>query len=133
MENSCSFLRYSVFCILNHSINFKRCDTMASISTWGRVLFWIYILHHKPSGNETSQLINRVMGHTFRKNFALLGGLSPEPTYSSRSKNNHELVVFCYFEGVHWDDYFKARNFCGIKIWRFREWDPKSAKFKCCQ
>ena len=37
----------------NHSINLDSCDVMASISTQGRVHFWMYLLNCKALGHET--------------------------------------------------------------------------------
>ena len=41
------FLRYSIFCIFNYSINRENCTLMMSISTQGRAYFWIYLLNCK--------------------------------------------------------------------------------------
>ena len=60
------FLRYSVFYILNHSINFEICDSMMNISTWGRAHSWIYILNFKS------------FRHIFRKHFVWFGEQGPK-------------------------------------------------------
>ena len=38
-KNHAMYLRYSVFYILNYSINFESCDVLLSVSTQGRVYF----------------------------------------------------------------------------------------------
>ena len=39
------FLRYLIFCIINHPKNFQICNVMMSISTWEGT-FWISLLYH---------------------------------------------------------------------------------------
>ena len=46
------FLRYSIFYISNHSINFKIFDVVMSITTWGRIHYWIYLLNRKSLRNK---------------------------------------------------------------------------------
>lgn len=46
-------LEYSVFYILNHSMNFESCDIMIVISTRARVHFFMHLLNCKPFGHET--------------------------------------------------------------------------------
>ena len=41
------FLRYSIFCILDHSTNFGNCDIMMSTSTREKVCFYIKLLNQK--------------------------------------------------------------------------------------
>ena len=48
--------RYSVFGIFNHSINYKVCDAMTSISTLERVRFTTCLLYHKSLGYETGSI-----------------------------------------------------------------------------
>ena len=45
------FLTYSIFHILNHSINFESCDAMISISTRVRI-FLIDLFNHELFGHE---------------------------------------------------------------------------------
>ena len=47
------FLRYSRFCIFDHSMIYQICDVMMSISTWDKVHFWIYFLNHNSISHQT--------------------------------------------------------------------------------
>ena len=67
-----SFLRYSVFHIFNHWINFESCDAMIIISTWGRALEYIFwIVDH--FSIQLDQLIDMVIGNIFRKHSVWFG------------------------------------------------------------
>ena len=46
-KNYVPFSRYSSFCIFNYPMIYQISDVMVSISTWGKVHFWVYILNHK--------------------------------------------------------------------------------------
>ena len=51
-RKSCSVLDIN-FYILDHFINFENCEVMMSISTQGRVHFWVHLLTLKLLGHET--------------------------------------------------------------------------------
>ena len=72
-----SFLRYSVFHIFNHWINFESCDAMINISTWGRALEYIFwIVDH--FNIQLGQLIDIVIGNIFRKHSVWFGKQGPK-------------------------------------------------------
>ena len=67
---SCApFLRYSMFCISNYSINCKVSDTMTSISTLERVHFVTCLLYHKSLGHKTGPTSRYSCGQYFQKMF----------------------------------------------------------------
>ena len=47
------FSRYSSLCIFNHLMIYQICDFIMSISTWDRLHFWIYLLHHTSLSHHT--------------------------------------------------------------------------------
>ena len=59
-------LKYSTFYTLNHFINWENCNTMISISTRGRVRFWLNLLNLKSFDYET-RLTNMVIDNILRK------------------------------------------------------------------
>ena len=69
MKNQVLFLRYSIFYIITHSINLKRCDAMMSISTTGKV----QIVNHLVM--KLGQIIDIVMGNISRLYCLWFGGL----------------------------------------------------------
>ena len=52
-KNYVPFSRYSSFCIFNHPMIYQISDVTMSISTWGKVHFWIYLLNHKSWSHQT--------------------------------------------------------------------------------
>ena len=73
------FLRYSMFYTLNHSISYKSYDAMMSITTRGRVHFWIHLLiaNHEKLVMKFGKLIENVIGNIFWKYFAWFGAIGP--------------------------------------------------------
>ena len=67
MVKSCSFLKYSVFYTLNHSVSFEKFDDTMSISTRSRVFFFEYIFWIENYRiMKITQLVDIVMGNIFR-------------------------------------------------------------------
>ena len=92
------FLRYSVFYITNHLINFGSCDVVMSISTVDRVFFWIYLLNRTSFGNETWSTSKCSYEQMFQgKSLPDLGDCVLNPGYYWFTKNIcDELVVFTH-------------------------------------
>ena len=99
-ESHAPFLRYSVFYISNHLINFETWDAMMSINTVDTVLFWIHPLNSVSFGNETWQLANVVMSNFLSQNTAWFGELClkswPLLIYQPTKfiKNVHDKLLF---------------------------------------
>ena len=49
------FLRYSIFYILNHPINFKSCDVMMYVRFLDIAYFWINLLNYKSLSRQTNE------------------------------------------------------------------------------
>ena len=101
-------MTYLVSYILNHSINFKLCDVMICISTWGSVHFWAYLLNHKSFSHETWPTSGYSHGQYFYKILCIIfliefwiQALFNLLTYSNLSKTNYNEFAFLYsFQGV---------------------------------
>ena len=97
--------------ILNHSINFKSSDAIISISTLGRVHFWIYLLIVNFLVMKPSQLIDLVMANVFRKIIGLFVVVAPmsrisltcQPTAINQKPVMMSFYFFNFFEGMHWE------------------------------
>ena len=59
------FSRYSSFCIFNDSMFYQIRDAMISISTWDRVLFWIYLLNNNSLSHQTWPIDRSKQGQLF--------------------------------------------------------------------
>ena len=70
MEKYCSIFEVSIFYILNHSIIFKSCGLMMSISTQGRAYFRKYLLNRISFGHDTWPTNRHRHGQYFFRNFA---------------------------------------------------------------
>ena len=71
------FLRYSIFHISSHSINFKIFDVMMSITTRDRIDYWTYLLNHKSIGNKIWPTNRNSLKQFFKWYFEWFRGLNP--------------------------------------------------------
>ena len=113
------FSRYSSFCIFNHSMIYQICDVMMSISAWGRVHFWIYLLNNNSLSHQTwpvdrykqGQYFSGILWTIWRSglNFHVLFNL---PTCSNYTITSYIMIsVFHFFEEVN-KGHFKLLNVC---------------------
>ena len=63
------FSRYSSFCIFNHPMIYQICDVTMSISTWGRLHFWIYLLNNNSWSHQTRPIGRYKQGQKFLEIF----------------------------------------------------------------
>ena len=71
-------LKYPFASISNYFILFKNCNFTRSISTRGRVHFWVHPVNPKSFGRETRPTNRHSYGNTFGNNFVWFGGLGPK-------------------------------------------------------
>ena len=65
VESCVPFPRYSSSRIFNYSMIYQICDVVISISTWGRVNFWICLLNHTSSSQQTWPIDRYKQGQYF--------------------------------------------------------------------
>ena len=86
-------------------MSYQISDVMMSISTWGWVHFWIYLLSHNSSSHQTWPFDRYNQGHNLHKSFEQFGGMG----LSSRSFSISQLLnnLLCK---IAVSDFFEKMN-----------------------